>query len=310
MKAALMSNAASQTEKQPEMATDTALSDITPVLLAGGQGTRLWPLTSLSRPKPLLKLQGGQSFLQATLERCKGLASPVVITEERIEPKIEQALLRANCDGGTIISEPVGRSTASALALAAFSLRAANKPMVVMPTDHWLAEPEKLTQALASSVSLLSVGTDAVIFGVKPTADIRRYGHISVAGGGPVYDVSSFVEKPSRATLNELKALGVYFWNSGIFLMRPEKYLLLLQRFAPDVFDAANKAFRNGIREKRATLRVISAQCQAYEKSPHASVDHAVMERMQKAKLVALETPWRDVGTWKEFLRLKFYHRA
>lgn len=274
---------------------------VVPVVMAGGAGTRLWPLSRRLFPKQFQPLAGEQPMLQATLQRLDGIAAdPVVVicNEEHRFIAAEQARLW----GGTldaIVLEPAARNTAPAVALAAFRAYAAgNDPLLlVLAADHLLEDLAAFRAAVAAATEQAAQDR-LVTFGVTPTAPETGYGYIQrgepLAGSPPAWRVAAFVEKPDADTACGYLEAGGYYWNSGMFLFRAGRYLDELQKFRPDIHAACAQAAA-GCRQDGDFVRVDAA---AFAACPAESIDYAVMEHTDAAAVVELHSPWNDVGSW------------
>ncbi|ANB03388.1 mannose-1-phosphate guanylyltransferase/mannose-6-phosphate isomerase [Ectothiorhodospira sp. BSL-9] len=275
---------------------------IVPVILSGGAGTRLWPMSRQHYPKQFLPLTGqGQTMLQATLARLPkdpAMVAPVVVCNDAHRFLVAEQLRQTGVDPCQIILEPVGRNTAPAVALAALEQTAsgADPVMVVMPADHLVADVEAFQRALAEAVSLAEAG-DLVTFGVVPTEPHTGYGYILAdeAKGRSGAPVKAFVEKPDRSTAEDYLASGDYYWNSGMFVFRASAYLDELQQHAPDVLEACRRAMEG----TQADLDFLRVDREAFAACRSESIDYAVMEKTRRAVMVPLDAGWSDVGSWE-----------
>lgn len=281
---------------------------IIPVVLSGGSGTRLWPLSREKYPKQLLPLVGEQSMLQATVARLDGiagLAEPVLVCNEEHRFAVAEQV-RVLGHHGTVILEPVGRNTAPAMTLAAlWATQGGEDPvMVVMPADHVIADGETFRQAVARAVRLAEEGA-AVTFGITPDCAETGYGYIQqgapVEDGSGAFELARFVEKPNRETAEAYLASGDYLWNSGIFVMRASVWLAALSIGRPDIL-AACRAAMAGVKTDGDFVRVDAG---LFAACPSDSIDYAVMERLTsgasglpKGLVIPLSAGWSDVGAW------------
>lgn len=269
---------------------------ITPVILAGGSGTRLWPLSRQSRPKQFLNLGlGGDSLLQCTLLRLgDGFDTPVVICHEDHRFLVAEQL-RAIGKSAHIILEPIGRNTAPAIALAAFYLGDKNTKMLILSADH-LMDDTPLLSAIEKAAAL-----DALVaFGITPTHPHTGYGYIKK--GAPKDDgylIEHFVEKPDLATAQSYLDSGHYFWNAGLFMCHVQLYLDKLKQHAPSIYDACYLAIKNA----QMDLDFIRIDKAAFESCPNISIDYAIMEQAQ-AMMVALDGAWSDIGAFDALWQL------
>ncbi len=269
---------------------------LTPVILAGGSGSRLWPMSRAAYPKQFLSLGGESSLLQQTLTRASGdrYAAPMIVTNE--EYRFHCAAQA--CEIGltpTILLEPAARNTAPAIAAAAHAAlrRDIDAVLHVMPSDHALKVDPAYQKALdAAEVEAAKGGL--VTFGVEPKSPATGYGYIKAVDGTGSRAVARFVEKPDRSRAEAMLAEGGYFWNSGMFLFRADAFLEELERLAPDVDKAALGAVA-GARKDLSFLRLDAA---SFEASPSISVDYAVFEKTDKAVVVPAAIQWSDLGAW------------
>lgn len=274
---------------------------VIPVIMAGGSGTRLWPLSRVQYPKQFLPLaSGGQTLLQATIQRLEGLdvASSLLICNEEHRFLAAEQLRSIGRDEAQILLEPAGRNTAPAIALAAMQaikLQASNDAvLLVLAADHFIEDVAAFQDCVHAALPLANDGK-LVAFGVVPTHAETGYGYIeqgAVTGNGFV--INRFVEKPDAATAQSYLDSGRFLWNSGMFMFKAGRYLQELERFAPDMFKACQAAMADA-QEDLTFVRVDKA---AFEGSPSDSIDYAVMEKTDDAVVVPLEAGWSDVGSW------------
>ncbi len=276
---------------------------IHPVLLSGGAGARLWPMSREQFPKQLLNLTSDRSMIQETVRRVADttrFAPPIVICNEKHRFVIADQLSQmAGVPAPTIILEPVGRNTAAAVAVAA--LRIVNHDpdalMLVLPADHLIRDERAFLAAVERAAVAASAG-HLVTFGITPTAPETGYGYIqqgpALAGLDGVHAVAAFVEKPPRATAEAYVAGGVHFWNSGMFLFPAAVVLAELERFEPAVVAACSRA----IAEAMVDLDFFRLDATAFAAAPSTSIDYAVMERTDRAAMVPASIGWTDVGAW------------
>jgi mannose-1-phosphate guanylyltransferase / mannose-6-phosphate isomerase len=275
---------------------------IIPVILSGGSGTRLWPLSRALYPKQLLSLIGEKTMLQDTVLRLASIddLGPVYcVCNESHRFLVAEQLHEIAADIGEIILESAGRNTAPAAAVAAM-LIAEKHPgalMLVLPADHIILDPLAFGKAVSGGKAAAEDGS-LVTFGIVPTSPESGYGYIraSVKGDGQLsaYPVLEFVEKPDRSTAEDYLASGDYFWNSGIFLFKVETYLQELAMHASAIPAACREALEKAVED----LDFLRLDGEAFESSPSDSIDYAVMEKTRRAALVPLDAGWNDVGAW------------
>lgn len=275
------------------------LTKILPVIMSGGSGSRLWPLSRQLNPKQFLPLANDLSMLQVTIQRLKGIDSalPLLICNEQHRFLAAEQLRQLNLEHANILLEPVGRNTAPAIALAA--LQACNESddpiLLILAADHLIKDVEAFQTCIQTALPLAQDGK-LVTFGIVPTHAETGYGYIEqgidVGVGG--FKVSRFVEKPDLVTAQEYLANGSYFWNSGMFMFRASRYLEELQTYRPDILEACRAALAGGSQDMHFT-RVDEA---AFAACPDDSVDYAVMEKTADAVMVPLDAGWSDIGSW------------
>ena len=274
---------------------------LVPVILSGGSGTRLWPLSRELYPKQLLPLVGEETMLQDTARRVTGLADagPIVVCNEHHRFMVAEQLRQIGVSPAAIVLEPVGRNTAPAVAIAALAALQAAAPgqepvLLVMPADHLLKDVPAFHRAVRAGLAAATAGK-LVTFGVVPTKPETGYGYIRRGGGaGPAYPISEFFEKPDAARAWKYLNAGDYLWNSGMFLFAAGRYLEELGRLAPEMRSACEAAFQ-GAKHDLDFTRLDAA---AFGRCPSDSIDYAVMEKTKDAVVVPLDAGWSDVGSW------------
>jgi mannose-1-phosphate guanylyltransferase / mannose-6-phosphate isomerase len=276
---------------------------LTPVILSGGAGTRLWPLSRELYPKQLLALTGERTMIQQTALRLEGLAAagPVVVCNEAHRFLVAEQLRQLAIAPQAIVLEPAGRNTAPAIALAAHAAlkaaasKAATDPLLlVLPADHVIRDVPAFHKAVHSALDAARQG-QLVTFGIVPTSPETGYGYIQRGPeSGAVYRIARFVEKPAAAVAKDLVATGDYYWNSGMFLFGARRYLEELGRLAPGIASACAEAFAAAT----ADLDFTRVDKQLFEACPSDSIDYAVMEKTADAVVVPLAAGWSDVGSW------------
>ena len=275
---------------------------IVPVILSGGSGTRLWPMSRDEKPKQFLALTGDRTMFQQTLDRvgdsvgvgagdATRFVAPLIVANARHADLIETQL-----DGraATLILEPLARNTAPAIALAALAASPGD-PLLVMPSDQVIDDVAAFMAAIDAAMPLVDRGWLAT-FGITPDAPETGYGYIAmgedVAPGA--HRVDRFVEKPDAATAQAMIAQGGYVWNGGIFLFRADAYLRALGEFAPAMLDAARAAMAAAVRNGQRIL----PDADAFTASPSDSIDYAVMEKAERVCVVPVSMGWSDIGSW------------
>lgn len=270
-----------------------------PVILAGGSGSRLWPLSRQLSPKQFLPLVSSElSMLQATIQRLQALdtALPLLICNEDQRFLAAEQLRQLGMENAQILLEPVARNTAPAIALAALQAsRGAEDPiLLVLAADHLIQDVSAFHTSIQAALPLAQAGK-LVSFGIVPSHPETGYGYIekgSAVGDG--FAVSRFVEKPDLAAAVEYLASGDYFWNSGMFMFRASRYLDELKRFHPAIVDACRQALAGGSQD----MHFIRVNTEAFLACPEDSIDYAVMERTADAVMVPLDAGWSDIGSW------------
>ena len=272
---------------------------VVPVVLSGGSGTRLWPLSRELYPKQLLPLVGEHTMLQETVLRLAGLEHepPVVVCNDAHRFLVAEQLRLVGRPAQTIILEPVGRNTAPAIALAAHAVRAAlgdEALLLVLPADHVVAQPAAFIKAVGVAAQSAAAGS-LVTFGVVPTAPETGYGYIRRgAAAGPAFRIAQFVEKPDAVRAAQFLAGGDYYWNSGMFMFQAGRYLAELARLAPDIAASCEQAWKSSVRD----LDFTRVGVEAFKGCRGESIDYAVMEKTGDAQVVPLDAGWNDVGSW------------
>ncbi|HEL4807569.1 TPA: mannose-1-phosphate guanylyltransferase/mannose-6-phosphate isomerase [Stenotrophomonas maltophilia] len=273
------------------------MSSIQPVILSGGSGTRLWPLSREAYPKQFLPLAGELTMLQATWQRVAPLAArgPLVIANEEHRFVAAEQLQQVGAEPAAIILEPVGRNTAPAIAVAALEATrdGADALLLVLPSDHVITDEAAFRNAVQAAASAAEAGK-LVTFGIVPTGPETGYGYIKAADGQGVRAVERFVEKPDLETATGYVSSGQYYWNSGMFLFKASRYLQELERFQPEMLARSRQAWQQARRDADFTR----LDKDAFTAVPSDSIDYAVMEKTADAVVIPLDAGWNDVGSW------------
>lgn len=267
------------------------MSDVVPVILSGGAGTRLWPLSRELRPKQLLPLTSEYSLLQETARRVQG--RPIVVCNREHRFIVAEQLREIDVEPRGIVIEPVGRNTAPAVAVAAL-VAEPDSLLLVMPSDHQVKDVDAFRAGVAEAIPLARAGM-LVTFGIQPTEANIGYGYIrcgDAVGGG--FRVDRFVEKPDRVTAEQYLASGDYLWNGGIFLFSARVYLEELERRLPDMVRQCRDALAGGASD----LSFFRLADEPFAAIAGQSIDYAVMEHTDRAAVVPVNMGWSDIGSW------------
>ena len=272
-----------------------------PVILSGGSGSRLWPLSREHYPKPLLALVSDKTLLQETacrLDGIPGLGDAVYVCNEEHRFLLAEQVAQIGKTPATIILEPEGRNTAPALTLAALYLvkQDPDAMMVVMPADHVMTEPQQFTTAVEQGSDNAEQGA-LVTFGIVPESPETGYGYIkrdAQIGSSAAYAVARFVEKPDLQTAEQYVSEGDYFWNSGIFLMRADRWLDEISQYRPDILKVCREAMNKGVQDSD----FFRVDKQLFHDCLSDSIDYAVMEKTDHAVVVPISAGWSDIGAW------------
>ncbi|WP_072375571.1 mannose-1-phosphate guanylyltransferase/mannose-6-phosphate isomerase [Hyphomicrobium sp. NDB2Meth4] len=274
---------------------------IVPVILSGGSGTRLWPLSRTMFPKQFIAFDGDHgSLLGQTLRRLKGdFAPPIVVCNVDHRFLVREELARAGLEPEAILLEPAPRNTAAAVAVAALTAVKKNTDAIiaVMPSDHTVKDGEAFGESIERAAAVALTGR-LVLFGIAPTGPNTGYGYIrrgeALDRDAGAFAVSEFAEKPNLDTAKKYLADGSYLWNSGVFVLSARAFLSELERYAPQVLNAARGAIANAVDD----LGFTRLDLDSFSRAPNISIDCAVMERTKLAAVFPIDVGWSDVGTW------------
>ncbi|MCP9849522.1 mannose-1-phosphate guanylyltransferase/mannose-6-phosphate isomerase [Cyanobium sp. Morenito 9A2] len=275
---------------------------LVPVILCGGTGTRLWPLSRASYPKQYWPLsgQGEETLLQQTQQRLEGLpglAPPLLICNEDHRFIVAEQMRQIGIEPAAILLEPLGRNTAPAVAVAALkaTTRGEDPLLLVLAADHVIREADHFRATVSAGIAAAEAGA-LVTFGIVPSSAETGYGYIEATeglGAAPV-PIARFVEKPDQATAEQFLSSGRFTWNSGMFLFRASTVLSELERWAPEVVSAC----RSALDHDSSDLEFLRLEREAFANCPNIAFDVAVMEKTERGSVLALEAGWSDVGSW------------
>ena len=270
-----------------------------PVLLCGGVGSRLWPVSREARPKQYLNLIGEQSMLQQTLGRLDGLpvATPMVVCNEQHRFLVAEQLRQLDIESPSIVLEPAGRNTAPAIAIAAIDALAKDPEAVllVLPADHHIADVGALQSAVTQALNVVDEGR-LITFGLIPNRPETGYGYIRCGKelSGSISDLAEFVEKPDAATAEAYLESGDYVWNSGMFMFRADAYCEALATHQPEML----KICREAMAAASTDMDFVRPDPELFASCPSDSIDYAVMEKTDRGAVVSLDCGWSDIGAW------------
>ena len=272
-----------------------------PVVISGGAGTRLWPLSTNARPKQFHSLGSDQTLIQDTVRRLTGaegldVQEPILACSGRHLALIQEQMAEVGCTPAAVILEPFGRNTAAVAMAAALAVEGMDPEALVllMPSDHVIGRPEVFARAVAEAAPVAR--SRIVVFGVKPSAPEVGFGYIEVGEAlqGEVRAVAGFVEKPDLDTARGYVARGRHLWNAGLFLFSPRVLIAEMERLAPDVAASVRRAMP----QTPARHGVFELDAEAFEACPSISMDYAVMEHTDKAAVMPVDPAWADIGSW------------
>ncbi|QQX86240.1 mannose-1-phosphate guanylyltransferase/mannose-6-phosphate isomerase [Cupriavidus necator] len=289
---------------------------IFPVIISGGAGSRLWPVSREAFPKPLLKLADGESLLQKTFLRAirgNEVSDVVVVTNRDTYFLTRDELQEVNEDKTTLtfLLEPMGRNTAPAIATAALWIReqhGEDAVMLVLPADHLVESQSRFNEALAVAADAAATGR-IVTFGIKPTSPEVGYGYIEFSSSdgtsaGAAYPVKRFVEKPSLSTAQSLVADGRHLWNSGMFCFTAKTILEEFGQLAPEILDVCSLSLRNGVNSTSSGCSATELCGESFRQATDISIDYAVMEKSERVAVVPSDMGWSDIGSWEAISEL------
>ena len=271
---------------------------ITPVILSGGGGTRLWPMSTPQTPKQFLALTDTHTMFQLTVLRVmdrQNFAAPIIVANAVHAPLVQEQLAQIDVHDAIILLEPCARNTAPAIALAAHSVNSPDAVMMVMPSDHVITDEPAFHAATKSLLPTVEDGWLAT-YGINPSGPETGYGYIQMGSQIKVgvHEVKRFVEKPDAARAADMIATGDHIWNGGIFLFRADAYLDAMSTFAPEM----DIAVRNAMSKLERSSNLVYPQYDSFAACPADSIDYAIMENATKVAVAPVSMGWSDVGSW------------
>ncbi len=278
---------------------------ITPVILSGGSGTRLWPMSRTLNPKQFLDFFGENSLFQQTALRVKDsqdFYNPIIVCNNEHRFTAAEELQKINIHPQSIILEPIGKNTAPAIAIAAFSVVANNNKdddlMLVMPSDHLIQNEKQFILDVKKAINTANAGF-LITFGILPNKVETGYGYIKqgekLNSCDEIFTVEKFIEKPQAEIVKKFLQDGGYFWNSGIFMFKASTYLEILEKLQAEIFTNCGNSYKKAAKD----LDFIRLPQEDFEKCPNISADYAVMEKSKKVALLPIDIGWSDVGSWQ-----------
>ncbi len=273
------------------------MAKILPVILAGGSGTRLWPLSREAYPKQFLALNGPDTLLQQTWQRVSGLVDgpPIVVANDEHRFIVAEQMRQIGVEPLAVLLEPVGKNTAPAIAVAALHVLSLETDplLLILPSDHMIQDVAGFAAAVRGATEAAEQGR-LITFGVVPNRPETGYGYIRPVSGTGVRDIEKFVEKPVLQAAQEYVADGGYLWNSGMFLFRASQYLAELEKFHPEILAACEHC----LSQSKVDLDFVRLDREALSASPSLSIDYAVMEKTENAAVIDMDASWNDIGSW------------
>lgn len=269
-----------------------------PVIMSGGSGTRLWPLSRKHKPKQFIALFGENTMFQETLSRLSDIddkQAPIVVCNNDHRFMVAEQLHELDINSANIILEPIGRNTAPALAISALQAQSTGEDpvLLVLAADHVIEDIPAFHQAIETAKIQAEAGL-LVTFGIVPTSPNTGYGYIQASEKNVTSPVKRFVEKPDLATATEYVDSGSYYWNSGMFMFKASTLIAELENYAPDILTNCREALAKGVKD----LDFIRLDADTFSNCRSESIDYAVMEQTNKAVVVPLDAAWNDVGSW------------
>ncbi|AMO72112.1 mannose-1-phosphate guanylyltransferase/mannose-6-phosphate isomerase [Sphingorhabdus sp. M41] len=279
---------------------------ITPVILSGGSGKRLWPLSTPEKPKQFLDLFGPLSMFQLTLQRCgdeRVYRKPIIVGSASHSEIMREQMQEVGSTASTIILEPCPRNTAPAIALAALAADNPTDLLLVMPSDHIIKNVRAFQKAVQESLSVAQ-SRWLVTFGIEPTEAATGYGYIqqgdAIVGSARSLSANKFIEKPTRQNAEKMLADGGYHWNAGIFLFRADAYLEAMDRYSPDMLVACRAAMDS----EQTRDGLCYPDPDAFASAPSDSIDYAIMEKAEKIAVTPVNPGWSDLGSWDSLFEI------